>query len=81
MNWFKHSLRYPSTSAPLIERGWTQESEEPWRKGHSIVLRLPFSTKAVAMGRWTSRETEDAFHKAAGIREIQMLANEIGDWG
>jgi hypothetical protein len=70
VKFFKHSLRYPSRKAPFAELGITQESEAPWRRGRSVVLRRPFSTRAVAIGVWRDAGTEDDFHRAAGTRPI-----------
>ena len=80
MKWFKHSLEYPTRNAPLMERGWTQETEEPWRKGSAVVLRAPFSRRAVSIGRWTSEGSEDDFHAAVGIREVKVPTQEIRTW-
>ena len=59
--WFQF-LVYPRRDVPLTEVGETQESEFPWRMGKCRVFRLPFSTRAVALGKWTGfqpRETID----------------------
>ena len=59
--WFQF-LVYPRRDVPLTEVGETQEQGYPWRMGKCRVFRLPFSTRAVAIGRWTGlqpRETID----------------------
>ena len=77
---FTHTLKYPSAQAPLIERGWTQESEYPWRKGISIVVRLPGTNRARAFGIWTKKGCEDDFHKAAGTSHVKVPVEEIRTW-
>lgn len=78
---FAHRLIYPSRNAPFAERGWTQETDEPWRKGSSVVLRAPFSRHAVALGVWHSKGSEDDFHAAVGIRHVDTIETaEIREW-
>ena len=76
MRIFHHFLNYPSTKSPLVEIGQTQESEPPWRKGKSLVLRRPFSTRAIAVGVWRSTGTEDDWHRAAGTKPVDW--RELG---
>lgn len=46
-------LVYPTDSRPpLTEKGHTQETEFPWRAGLCRVFRLPFTRRALALGRW-----------------------------
>lgn len=78
---FAHLLEYPSRKVPLMERGWTQETEEPWRKGVSVVLRAPFTRRAVALGIWRSKGSEDDFHAAVGLRHVDTIETaEIREW-
>ena len=75
---FKHYLTYPSRKAPLVEIGTTQESEPPWRRGKSLVIRKPFSTRAVAIGIWRGTGTEEDWHRAAGIRSVDWRELSLG---
>ena len=59
--WFQF-LVYPRKNVPLTEIGETQEAEYPWRIGKCRVFRLPFTRRAIAVGKWTGyqpRETVD----------------------
>lgn len=66
------TLRYPDKrNAPLIERGWTIETETPYRRGSSIVFRMPGSRHALVLGVWGSPQDEDeALRAAIGMREL-----------
>ena len=37
---------------PIIEKGWTQETEPPYRKGSCLVLRIPFTHPGYYFGIW-----------------------------
>lgn len=50
--WFTSSLTYAHRGWPWIERGDTQEIEWPYRKSRSLVIRVPFTYKALVIGRW-----------------------------
>jgi hypothetical protein len=70
---FVHTMKYPSTDFPLMERGFSQEIDYPFRKGSSIVVRVPFSTTAVVVGWWGQPQDEDdALHSAIGSRFIDI---------
>jgi hypothetical protein len=59
--WFQF-LVYPRRNVPLTEVGETQEQGFPWRMGKCRVFRVPFTKRAVALGKWTGyqpRETID----------------------
>lgn len=69
---FAHAMLYPTKLFPLVEPGTTRETEHPYRTGRSLVLRLPFSRRAVAIGVWGSAHGEEvsALSEAIGYREI-----------
>lgn len=68
---FAHRMEFPSKRHPFIERGWTQEIEEPYRRGVSMVFRLPCTTYGVAVGVWQRpREEEEALYSALGGRAL-----------
>lgn len=52
-------LRYPRRNVPLTEVGETQEQGFPWREGKCRVFRIPFSTHAIAIGKWTGRQSHE----------------------
>ncbi|ORT58139.1 hypothetical protein BKD26_19755 [Streptomyces sp. CB03238] len=37
---------------PFAYRTWTQEMREPFRRGNTLVIRLPFG-QGIGVGRWT----------------------------
>lgn len=68
---YVHQMTYPSTAFPLAERGTTQEIEYPFRCGQSVVIRLPFTTRAMAFGVWTGKVEESmALEGAIGAKWI-----------
>lgn len=67
--WYTHRMSYPTTSFPIIERGATQEIEYPFRTGNALVMRVPFTTMAMVVGRWGDvRNEEEALSSAIGAR-------------
>ncbi len=72
---FVHGMRYPTRRFPLVDRGQTTEIEYPYRAGASLVFRVPLSTRAVVLGRWTEQQDEEtALRGAIGWREIDVQA-------
>lgn len=70
---FVHAMKYPTTRFPLIDRGDTQEIEDPYRYGRSLVMRLPFARSAFVVGRWTGEGTEDSgLRRAIGARDLDV---------
>lgn len=63
---FAHGMTYPSTDFPLVDKGVTQEIEHPFRLGKSVVLRAPFTRRAVVLGVWGASATDpdEALKKA-----------------
>ena len=54
----------------VVVRGWTQESEEPFRTSQPLILRLP-KYKALVCGRWTGvKNEEEALTGALETREV-----------
>jgi hypothetical protein len=51
---YYHHLEYstPPKFGKLIERARTQEIDEPFRFGIGIAIRMPFTKKAVVVGKW-----------------------------
>lgn len=70
---FAHTMKYPNTNFPLFEKGFSQEIDHPFRKGSSIVVRLPLSTTALVIGKWGAEQDEDdALTEAIGARFIDF---------
>ena len=43
---------YHRKPLPILEKGWTQETEYPWRKGACLVFRFPFTKPGLYIGLW-----------------------------
>jgi hypothetical protein len=50
---------YRRLPAPLTESVETQEDEFPWRVGRARIIRIPFTRKAMAVGRWTGEQPHE----------------------
>lgn len=70
---FVHTMEYPTKKFPIVDKGETQEIEQPYRNGRSLVLRIPLSRIAVVVGRWQTRLSEDtALRRAIQARDIDV---------
>lgn len=68
---FIQTMQYPSRRFPLVDRGFTQEIEYPYRKGDSLVLRAPLSRWALVVGKWTgSLDEQEALETALSARWV-----------
>lgn len=67
-------MKYPSRRFPFVERGTTREIEEPFRRGASIVARIPFTRQGLVVGRWsaTAMTEDEALRQAIGLRELDV---------
>lgn len=52
--WFYHPQRRLSWKAPLLDWTTTRETEEPFRIGKSVIVRLWPATLGLVIGRWRS---------------------------
>lgn len=57
-NTYWHTLTYPVKPKGLWEKAYTQEIDEPFRAGEAVAIRLPFTCKAVVIGRWVGSHAE-----------------------
>lgn len=65
----------------IVERGWTNETEEPWRKGTCIVLKPPFVARALVLGIWGEpQDEEEALRQAISSRTLDVDPSEILEW-
>ena len=70
---FVHTMEYPTKKFPIIDKGETQEIEDPYRNGRSLVFRIPLSRTAVVVGRWQTRFSEDmALRRAIQARDLDV---------
>ncbi len=67
---FVHTMRLPlarTWRVRLVERAQTQETSQPFRVGHSVMFRLPWTLTAVVLGVWGRPIDEDeAMYRALG---------------
>jgi hypothetical protein len=77
-------ITYPAGSRglPLTERGNTQETEFPWRAGACRIFRIPFTRRAIALGRWVgSLEDKDEEEPSLKMRPLPLWIGGSGKAG
>jgi hypothetical protein len=70
-NFYWHELTYPYKPKGLWEPADTQEIDAPFRRGHGLAIRVPFTCKAIVIGHW----------KETGYSENQALTYAINGRG
>lgn len=75
-------INYPIyKNLPIVEVGWTNETDEPFRKGTCLVLKPPFFTKAFVLGVWGKPQTEiKSLENAVMFRELDLVTEDIREW-
>ena len=68
-------LVYAHRQVPLTEIGRTQEAGYPWRVGKCRVFRIPFTTRAIAFGKWTGHQEREWVEG-----DMTFKMREIQDW-
>jgi hypothetical protein len=53
----------------VITRGWTQETDEPYRTANPLILRLP-RYRALVLGKWNGQTTVSEVDKLIGLRIV-----------
>jgi len=67
---------------PFIETGWSQEIEEPYRKGSCLVFRVPFTRPGFAIGIFTEElPEEEALTRAIKSHVHDVPLEDLEDWG
>ena len=67
---FIQFTKFPYTwGGKFVTRGWTQESEEPFRVSEPLILRLP-NYKALVFGKWTGQTDETKVDELTGLRIV-----------
>ena len=80
---YVQKIKYPHHKfLPVAEVGWTQEIDEPFRKGSCLVFRIPFTTPGFALGVWTkpSQNENEALTAAIWGRELDVPVEELLEW-
>lgn len=81
--WYLYDYGHTGTRAPLFNwHGTTREVDPPYRYGACLILRLPLTSRALALGRWLGRlDSEDeAIYLAMGGRPVGVSSEEIREW-
>ena len=66
---------------PFVEKGWSQEIEEPYRKGTCLVFRVPFTRPGYAIGWFTEAlPEEEALTNAIKSHIHQVELSDIEEW-
>jgi len=75
-------INYPIYKNKLIvEKGWSNETEEPYRHGTCLVVKPPLVEKAFVVGVWGKPQTEDdALSQAIMAKPLDVSTEEIMEW-
>jgi len=75
-------IKYPHRKFfPIVEKGWTHEIEEPFRKGSCIVFRFPFTKPGLVFGLWGNAQDEtEALTAAIWGRHLDVPVDELLEW-
>ena len=75
-------IKYPHRHAlPIVEKGWTHEIDEPFRKGSCLVFRLPFTNPGLVIGIFGAPQEESkALTAALWGRELDVSVEELLEW-
>ena len=73
---------------PIAEKGWTQETNYPYRKSKVCwVFRLPFTHPGFVLGVWNAadeyvfeEDADELLAKAIGLRDMELPAKEVREW-
>lgn len=73
---------------PIVEKGWTQESNYPYRKSKlCVVFRFPFTHPGFVLGLWGKvdhdiyeDDADELLAEAVGLRIIDASAKELREW-
>lgn len=73
-----HTLMYPIKFKGFKDRAETQEIEPPYREGAGFAYRIPFTKRAIVVGRWIKKHDERiALTRAINGRAMEQ---EEVDW-
>ena len=79
---------YHRKALPVIEKGWTQETEFPYRKSKlCLVFRAPFTPPGFVLGIWgksdrhiLEEDAEELLAAAIGVRSMGLEPEEFREW-
>jgi hypothetical protein len=75
-------IKYPHRKTlPIVEKGWTHEIDEPFRKGSCLVFRLPFTKPGFVIGWFGEPQDEiEALTAALWGRDLDVTTEELMEW-
>jgi hypothetical protein len=79
---------YHRNLLPVVEKGWTQETQYPYRKSRvCFVLRVPFTKPGFVLGTWVpvegyvfEEDADDMLAKALNLRVMELETEDIREW-
>lgn len=79
---------YHNRFFPIVEKGWTQETDYPYRKSKvCLVFRFPFTKPGFVLGLWRhvigyvfEEDADDMLAKALNLREMDLETEDIREW-
>jgi hypothetical protein len=74
-----HPTSYKIKPKELWEKAESQETEYPFRRGAAIIVRLPFSKKALVMGIWKETGFSESEALTSAVNGRGLTKNEV-DW-
>lgn len=77
-NYYWHILTYGSKPKIFVEKAETQEIDGDYRFGSGWAIRMPFTRKAIVIGKWVDSFGESEALTYA-IRGRSMASDEV-DW-
>ena len=79
---------YHRKALPIVEKGWTQETEPPYRKSKlCLVFRAPFTHPGFVLGMWAKptayifdEDADELLAAAIGLRDMKLEPEEVREW-
>lgn len=75
-------IEYPHRKPlPVVEKGWTHEIDEPYRKGTCLVFRVPCTKHGFVIGIFGNpQDEEEALTAAIWGRHLEVTPDELLEW-
>jgi len=75
-------IEYPHRKPlPVVEKGWTHEIDEPYRKGTCLVFRFPCTKRGFVIGVFGDAQDEsEALTAAIWGRHLDVPVDELLEW-
>lgn len=70
-NLYVTTVQFLDKASPWIDKGWSDETEEPYRHGKCLVFRVPLTRLGFAVGLWgPPGDEQETLSRAIGLREL-----------